>query len=107
VRKKKGEKTCCQEIQCSKGMSRKRGDEGDSDTQKHTPASSSDAVGANKKTSTPRPSDRSVKTKTTNLNLAQGKTVDVLRTATSYLQELETPFLSLLKPIRTFGCIMC
>ncbi len=43
-----------------------------------------DAVGANKKTSTPSTSDRSTKTKTTNLNLAQGTKVDALRTATSY-----------------------
>ena len=45
---------------------------------------SPDAVGAKKKTSTPSTFDRSTKTKTTNLNLAQGKAVDVLRTATSY-----------------------
>jgi hypothetical protein len=38
----------------------------------------------NKKTSTPSTSDRSSKTKTVNLNLAQGKTVDALGTATSY-----------------------
>jgi hypothetical protein len=36
----------------------------------------------NKKAFTPSTSDRSTKTKTT--NLAQGKTVDALRTATSY-----------------------
>ncbi len=35
-------------------------------------------------TSTPSTSDRNTKTKTTNLNLAQGKTVDALRTTTSY-----------------------
>ena len=62
-----------------------RGGEDDSDTQKRVPESSPDTVGANKKTSTPNTSDRSTKTKTTNLNLAQGKTVDALKTATSYL----------------------
>jgi hypothetical protein len=36
------------------------------------------------KISTPSTSDRSTKTKTTDLNLAQGKTFDALRTATSY-----------------------
>ena len=43
-----------------------------------------DTVGANKKTSTPRTSDRNTTTKTTNLNLTQGTKVDVLRTTTSY-----------------------
>ncbi len=58
--------------------------EGDSGAQKRGPAPSPpDAVGGNKKTSTPRTSDRSTKTKTTNLNLAQGTTVDALRTTTS------------------------
>ena len=66
-------------------MSRKRDDEG---TQKRgPPASPPDAVGANKKTSTPRTSDRRHKTKTTNLNLAQDKTVDTLRTTTSYFDQ--------------------
>ncbi len=46
--------------------------------------STPDTVGANKKTSTPSTSDRSTKTKTTNLNLAQGTKVDALRTETSY-----------------------
>ena len=69
-------------------MPRKRGDEGGSRAQKRGPASSpSDAVGANKKTSTPSTSDRSTKTKTTNLNLAQGTKVDALRTATSYFDK--------------------
>ena len=63
---------------------RKRGGEGGSGTQKRGPAPSLDAVGVNKKTSTPSTSDRSTKTKTTNLDLAQGKTVDALRTAASY-----------------------
>ncbi len=50
--------------------------EGGSGTLKRGPAPSTpDAVGANKKTSTPSTSDRSTKTKTTNLN-AQGTTVD-------------------------------
>ena len=58
----------------------KEGGEGDSGAQKRGPAPSPpDAVGANKKTSTPSMSDRSTKTKTTNLNLAQGTTVDALR----------------------------
>ena len=43
-----------------------------------------DAVGAKKKTSTPSTSDRSTHKKTTNVNLAQGTTVDALQTATSY-----------------------
>ena len=69
-------------------MSRKRGDEGGSGAQKHGPAPSPpDAVGANKKTSTPSTSDRSTKTKTTNLNLAQGTKVDALRTVTSYFDK--------------------
>jgi hypothetical protein len=42
-----------------------------------------DAVGAKKKTSTPSTSDRSTHKKTTNVNLAQGTTVDALQTATS------------------------
>ncbi len=69
-------------------MPRKRGDEGDSGTQKRGPAPSPpDAVGVNKKTSTPNTSDRSTKTKTTNLNLAQGTKVDALRTTTSYFDK--------------------
>ena len=44
-------------------------------------------VGANKKTSTPSTSDRSTKTKTTNLNLTQGTKVDAFRTATSYFDK--------------------
>jgi hypothetical protein len=66
----------------------KEGGEGGSDAQKRGPAPSPpDAVGTNKKTSTPSTSDRSTKTKTTNLNLAQGTTVDALRTATSYFDK--------------------
>ena len=66
-------------------MPRKRGGEGGSDAQKRGPAPSPpDAVGVNKKTSTPITSDRSTKRKTTNLNLAQGTKVDDLRTVTSY-----------------------
>ena len=66
----------------------KEGGEGGSDTQKCGQAPSPpDAVGANKKTSTPITSDRSTKTKTTNLNLAQGTKVDALRTATSYFDK--------------------
>ena len=66
----------------------KEGGEGGSGAQKRGPAPSPpDAVGANKKTSTPSTSDRSTKTKTTNLNLAQGTTVDALRTATSYFDK--------------------
>jgi hypothetical protein len=66
----------------------KEGGEGGSGAQKRGPAPSPpDAVGANKKTSTPSTSDRSTKTKTTNLNLAQGTTVDALRIATSYFDK--------------------
>ena len=69
-------------------MPRKRGDEVGSGAQKHGPAPSPpDAVGVNKKTSTPSMSDRSTKTKTTNLNLAQGTKVDALRTTTSYFDK--------------------
>jgi hypothetical protein len=73
-------------------MPRKRGgkedDEGGSDTQKRGPSPSPpDTVGGNKKTSTPSTSDRSTKTKTTNLNLAQGTKVDALRTETSYFDK--------------------
>ena len=80
--KKRGKKLAFQEIfvKCFQGMSRTRGVEGDSVAQKRVPASSPDAVGVNKKTSTPSTSDRITKTKTTNLNPAQGKTVDVLCT---------------------------
>jgi hypothetical protein len=74
-------------VKCFKGMSRKYGDEGDSVTQKRAPESSPDTVGAKKQTSTPSTSERSTKTKTTNLNLTQGKTVEVLRTSTSYFGE--------------------
>jgi hypothetical protein len=64
------------------------GGEGGSGTQKRGPSPSPpDTGGANKKTSTPRTSDRSYKSKTTNLNLAQGKTVDALRTTTSYFEK--------------------
>ena len=66
----------------------KEGGEGGSDAQKRGPTPSPpDTVGANKKTSTPSTSDRSTKTKTTNLNLAQGTTVYALRTATSYFDK--------------------
>jgi hypothetical protein len=66
----------------------KEGGDGGSGAQKRGPAPSPpDAVGDNKKTSTPSTSDRSTKTKTTNLNLAQGTTVDALRTATSYFDK--------------------
>ena len=69
-------------------MPRKLGDEDGSGAQKRGPSPSSpDAVGVNKKTSTPSTSDRSNKTKTTNLNLTQGKTVDALRTTTSYFDK--------------------
>ncbi len=62
---------------CFQDMPWKRGDQGGRDAQKWgPPASSPDAVGANKKTSSPRTSDRSHKTKTTNLNLTQRKTVE-------------------------------
>ena len=66
----------------------KAGGEGGSGAQKRGPAPSPpDAVGANKKTSTPSTSDRSTKTKTTNVNLAQGTKVEALRTATSYFDK--------------------
>jgi hypothetical protein len=66
----------------------KEGGEGDSGAQKRGPGPSSpDTVGANKKTSTPSTSDRSTKTKTTNLNLVQGTKVDALRTTTSYFDK--------------------
>jgi hypothetical protein len=66
----------------------KEGGEVGSDTQKRgPPPSTPDTVGANKKTSTPITSDRSTKTKTTNLNLAQGTKVDALRTVTSYFDK--------------------
>jgi hypothetical protein len=73
-------------------MSRKRGGkeggEGDGGTQKRGPAPSSpDTVGVNKETSTPITSDRNTKTKTTNLNLAEGTKVDDLRTTTSYFDK--------------------
>jgi hypothetical protein len=62
----------------------KEGGEGGSVAQKRGPAPSPpDTVGGNKKTSTPITSDRSTKTKTTNLNLTQGTKVDDLRTVTS------------------------
>jgi hypothetical protein len=78
---------------CFQGMtSQKRGDEDDSDTQKHGPAPSPDTVGPNKKTSTPSTSDRSTKTKAANLYLTQGKTVDALRTATSYFDVVWNAF---------------
>ena len=65
-------------VQCFQGIpQRKRGGEGGSGAQKRGPALSPDAVGANKKTSTPRTSDRSHKTKTTNLNLAQHNSLAV------------------------------
>ena len=51
--------------------------------QRHLP----DSVGAKKKTSTSSTSDRRLKQKTTNLNLTQGKRVDILRTTTSYFDE--------------------
>jgi hypothetical protein len=73
-------------------MSRKRGVEGDSDTKKRSPTPSPDAVGTNKKTSTPVTSDRRTKTNTTNLNLAQRKTVDVVRTVTSYFDKVWDAF---------------
>jgi hypothetical protein len=64
------------------------GGEGGSGAQKRGPSPSPpDTGGANKKTSTPRTSDRSHKTKTTNLNLAQGKKADALRTTTSYFEK--------------------
>jgi hypothetical protein len=67
--------------------------EGGSGGQKRGPAPSPpDAVGANKKTSTPSTSDRSTKTKTTSLNLAQGTTVDALRIATSYFDKVWNVF---------------
>ncbi len=65
-----------------------RGDEGGSGAQKRGPSPSPpDTVGTNKKASTPRTSDRNHQTKTTNLNLAQGKIVDTLRTTTSYFDK--------------------
>ena len=71
-----------------RAMLRKRGVKVGSDVQKRGPAPSlSDVVGANKKTSTPSTSDRSTKTKTTNVNLVQGTKVDALRTATSYFDK--------------------
>ncbi len=69
-------------------MPRKRGGEGGSGAQKRGPSPSPpDTVGSNQETSTPRTSDSSHKTKTTNLNLSQGKTVDPLRTTTSYFDK--------------------
>jgi hypothetical protein len=66
----------------------KKGGEGGSDTQKRGPAPSPpDGVGVNKKTSSPSTSDRSTKTKITNLNLAQGTKVDALRTVTFYFDK--------------------
>ena len=65
-------------------MTRKSGGEGGSGAQNRAPVPSPDTVDANKKTSTPSTSDRSTKTKTTNVNLDQDKTVDTLRTSTSY-----------------------
>ncbi len=71
-----------------RAMPRKRGDEGGSGAQKRGPSPSpQDTVGDNKKTSTPNTSDRNTKTKTTNLNLAQGTKVDALRTVTSYFDK--------------------
>ena len=52
-------------------------------TEAHVPVPSSDTVGTNNQTSTPITSDRNTKTKSNNLNLTQGKTVDTLRTSTS------------------------
>ncbi len=66
----------------------KEGGEGGSDAQKRGPAPSPpDAVGVKKKTSIPNTSDRNTKTKTTNLNLTQGTTVDALRITTSYFDK--------------------
>ena len=58
----------------------KEGGEGGSGAQKRGPVPSPP-------TSTPSTSDKNTKTKTTNLNLAQGTTVDALRTATSYFDK--------------------
>ena len=44
-------------------------------TQKRVSASSLETVGSTKKTSTPNTSDRNTKTKTTNLDLTEGKTL--------------------------------
>ena len=69
-----------------RAMPRKCGGEVGSVAQKRGPSSSPpDTVGANKKTSTPSTSDRT--NQPVNLNLAQGKTVDVLRTTTSYFDK--------------------
>ena len=81
-----------QETRVFRAMPRKRegkeGGEGGSGAQKRGPAPSPpDAVCANKKTSTPSTSDRSTKTKTTNVNLVQGTKVDALRTTTSYFDK--------------------
>ena len=74
-------------------MSRKSGDEVGSGTQKHGSTSSPpDTVGVHKKTSTPSTSDRNTKTKTTNLNLAQGKKIDAQRTETSYFDKVWKAF---------------
>jgi hypothetical protein len=73
-------------------MPRKRGGkedgDGGSDAQKRGPTPSPpDTVGANKKTSTPRTSDGSTKTKTTNLDVSQGTKVDAFRTVTFYFDK--------------------
>ena len=68
-------------------MSRKRGGEVGRGSQKRVPSPSPDTVCVNKKTSTPIMSDRSNKTKTTNVNLVQDKTVHTLGTSTSYYSD--------------------
>ena len=65
-------------VECFQRMTTKHGGEDGSGTQKHEPVSSPDTIGAEKETSTSSTSDRNTKTKSTNLYLDQGKTVDVL-----------------------------
>ena len=60
---------------------------GDSGGQKDVSVSLTDVVGSKKKSSTPITSDKNTLKKTTNVNLDQGKTVNVLRTTTSYFDD--------------------
>jgi hypothetical protein len=77
----------CFQVNTEKMGGKEDGEDG-SGAQRRGPAPSPpDTVGANKKISTPSTSDRSTKTKTTNLNLVQGTKVDVLRTTTSYFDK--------------------
>ena len=81
----------------------KCGVEDGSDTQKCTPVTLSDSVGTKKKTSTPSTSDKITHKKTTDVNLVQGKTIDDLRTSTSYFDTGWNTFASYRKKKKIHG----